>query len=409
MITSSKKVITIVVVVAIIGFIAAVALFGFRKNQIGTTFIGRLFPISPAGSPPSSTSDVGNQKTSDVFPGGENKTQTQQTAVLGTSAAANLPIGSLMALSGDPVASLAVSATTTYYHKNTPENLGHLFSRKADGTDSEKRISNFTIPQIIKVMWSPDAKKAVIFYQTSNETRKILVDYRSTSTPKTNFLPDSVSSIAFSPDSKSIAFINSAAESQNVFLASDTFANQRKIFDNRIPYFEISWPHSNLISLITRSSSDTTGFLYSLNIETKEFTKIIEGAGLSAVWKKDGTGVLYSTAPDLSLKFLDIKSKKVTDLGTRTPAEKCVFANSQKNTVYCAIPQNIPTGEYPDDWWKGKISFLDTISAINLETLNRQNTIATSFDVIKPTVLQNDSYFLFQDKNTGMLWSLKLK
>ncbi len=178
--------------------------------------------------------------------------------------------------------------------------------------------------------------------------------------------------------------------------------------DNNVPNFEISWPRADFISLETKSSAFVTGFLYSLDIKTGNLEKILEAPGLSAVWKKDGSGILYS-GPDLSLKLEDIKSGAVKDLGVKTIAEKCAFANQNKNLVYCALPKNIPAGQFPDDWWQGKVFFDDNIVSINLDTLDKSVIAAANADAIKPLLLQNDSYLLFQNKNTGSLWSLKLK
>ena len=327
-------------------------------------------------------------------------------------AAQNLPIGTLIRLSDANIASLApIGTTSARYHKNIPENLGHLFERRADGSNEETRIANFTIPQILRVVWAPDAKRAVIFYNLESQVRKLLIDY-SAATPKTNFLPDTVSDVAFSPDSKSVAFINDLGETQNVFVSTSDFKNKRKILDNNIPGFEISWISQNTLALKTKSSYAVRGFLYTLNVNTGALVKIAEGLGLDAVWNFDGSGALFSTVSSegnmLNLKFVDAKTNETKTLNIKTIAEKCAFLKTLKNVAYCGMPKN-PPAALPDAWWQGKISFQDDFMAIDTTIAETLFFVQTPLDITNPKPLANDSYLLFRDKSSGNLWSLKLK
>ena len=282
-----------------------------------------------------------------------------------------------------------------------------MFERQTDGSNEEKRVSNFTVPQILKVVWSSDAKKAIIFYNLNSEIKKILVDYTE-STPKTNFLSETVSDAVFSPDSKSIVFINDLEDTRNVFIANSSFSNQRKILDNTLPNLEISWPSANLIALKTKSSYAIPGFLYTISASGGNFSKVVESLGLDTIWNKDGSGLVY-TDSDLNLFYLDVKTGANKSLGLKTIAEKCVFSKTKTNVVYCAIPKIINDANYPDEWWQGKISFEDNIIAVDTKTLDLVLYAETLSDIVNPVLLENDSYVLFKDRNTGELWSLKLK
>ena len=388
--------------IILLAIIILAILFGQKTSENGEpTFLGRLFPESETTSP--SGNKLGFEKEKPSL----EELGAKEAGTLTKTESQNLPAGSLIRLSSDAVSSFASFGTTTRYHKNIAENPGHLFEREADGSNEEVRISNFTVPQILNVVWSQDAKKAVIFYNLNNEVRKILVDY-SEGTPKTNFLPDSVSAIAFSPDSKSIAFINSTETAENVFVANSSFSNQRKIFDNNIPNLEIFWPAQNLIALKTKSSYAAKGFLYTTNASGAGFAKITESIGLDAVWNSDGSTLVYTNS-NLDLFFLDIKTGARKSLGLKTVAEKCAFSRVLLNIVYCAIPKIVSSGNYPDDWWQGKVSFEDNIIAIDTQTLDLVLFAQTQSDAVSPLVLENDNYLLFKNKNNGELWSLKLK
>ena len=397
----------LIIAVVIVIIIVAILIFFFGRRTTGTgepTFLGKLFPES--GQTPLSSKPGLNENKPGLFPSG-----AKEAGSLTLTEANNLPAGTLVHLSSSAISSIAVSASTTRYHKNIAENPGHLFERQADGSDKEKRISNFTIPQILRVVWSPDAVKAVIFYNLNNEIRKILVDY-SEETPKTNFLPDTTSAVAFSPDSKSMVFINSSGDLHNIFTANSSFGNQRKILDNNIPNLELMWPTANLIALKTKSSYAVPGFLYTINANGTGFSKVVESLGLDAVWNKDASGLVYTNS-DLDLFYLDIKTGTNKSLGLKTVAENCVFSNppagGKINIVYCAIPKIITDANYPDEWWQGKIAFEDNIIAIDTDTLDLILFAETQSDAVNPILLDGDTHLLFKDRNTGELWSLKLK
>lgn len=405
----------IIAVVALAVIVVVLVYFG-RRPTISTGgdsrggFFGGLFP--GGGDEPPTPTITGAPTPTPAEP-----TQASQAGPLPISqdAAKNLPIGSLIKLTDGAVSSiLPQSGGIVKYHKNTAENLGHLFERKADGTSDEKRLSNFTIPQILKVVWASDAKRAIVFYSLGEELRKLLVDYSNPQTPKTNFLPNSISDAVFSPNGASMAFINDLGDTKNIFTATSDFKNQKKVMDNAIPDLELMWPTASTLSIKTKSSYAIPGFLYSVAVSSGVLTKIVEGFGIDAVWNTDGSGVLYSSANSgggmQNLKFYDIKSGKTQDLGLRTIAEKCAFLKTQKNLALCSAPKSINSSlKYPDDWWKGKIVFQDDFFAVDVVKGTASGFSQTFLDVVMPKSLPDDSFLLFQDRTTGEMWSLKLK
>lgn len=395
---TKNLIIAVVVTIVIVGLL--IFFFGRRSTETGEpTFLGKLFPESKPAQQ--------QQIVSPPLQGGVGGGSEIKEPSLNKETTKNLPAGTLIHLSSDAVSSVAVSASTTRYHKNIAENPGHLFERQADGSDEEKRVSNFTVPQILKVIWSNDSKKAVIFYNLNNEVRKILVDYGEP-TPKTNFLPDTVSTVAFSPDSKSMVFVNDLDNTRNVFTVNSAFGSQKKILDNNIPNLEISWPAVNLIALKTKSSFAIPGFLYTMSASGASFSRIVESLGLDAVWNNNASGLVYTNS-DLDLFYLDTKTGNTKSLGLKTVAEKCAFSKTKNNLVYCAIPKVITNADYPDEWWQGKIAFEDNIIAIDVNTLDLVLFAETLSDAVNPVLAGNDEYLLFRDRNTGELWSLKLK
>src|SRR3989338_10327861 len=99
------------------------------------------------------------------------------------------------------------------------------------------------------------------------------------STPKTAFLPDSISDVAFSPDAKSLAFINDLGDTRNIFTATSDFKNQKKILNNIVSDLEITWPGASLVAIKTRTSYASPGYLYAFTPTGANFTKVADGLG----------------------------------------------------------------------------------------------------------------------------------
>ncbi|OGF70881.1 hypothetical protein A3C73_02285 [Candidatus Giovannonibacteria bacterium RIFCSPHIGHO2_02_FULL_44_11] len=406
---------TIIIAAAVILLIGGAVFFFGRKTPLNIVGFQDQFPTS-ASKTPSSTDTAsqtgGGTNGSGIAP--VSNIQNADSSALSADQVARFPIGTQIKLTDDRIVSLSSADTGLIrFHKNIPEALGHLFERKADGTNQETKISNFTVAQIMKVVWAPGGTTAVVFYNSAGIIRKLLIDYKATSTPKTTFLPDTISDVAFSPNGKSMAFINNLGTTRNIFTATADYKNQKKILDNILPDLELSWPGTSLLAVKTKSSYASRGYLYTFTPAGGSFSKVAEGFGLDAAWNKDGTGVIVSTVSGggqiQPLKYIDIKSSAEKELELLTIAEKCVFPSNLKTYAYCAAPMNVPSVKYPDTWWQGAVSFRDNIFSINTSDGKTTNIAASSADIIRPIILSDDSFIAFQDKTTGFLWSMKLK
>ncbi len=408
-----NKITLIIGIAAVLIVIGAAAFYFGGKAPLATDNIpgSGQFPISDTRGGGASPSAPGGEPTQAAAAG---SVQNADNSVLTIDQINRLTIGTLIKLTDDAGSSLApAEGKTIRYHKNIPDALGHLFERNADGSNPETKNSNFTIPQVLKVVWAPGAAKAVVFYNLSGIVKKILIDYKSTSTPKTSFLPDSVSDVAFSPDAKSMVFINDLGDTRNIFIASSDFKNQKKILNNIVPDLELSWPGTSLLAAKTRSSYASLGYLYVFSATGANFAKIAEGFGLDAAWNGDGSIVLVSSVTGvgeiLPIRIIDIKTSEKKESIVKTFAEKCVFRKTIKTAAYCSVPVAPQTFKYPDAWWQGITSLKDNFVVIDALTGNSFDFIPTSSDIIRPQILSDDSFLVFQDKTTGFLWSIKLK
>jgi len=176
-------------------------------------------------------------------------------------------------------------------------------------------------------------------------------------------------------------------------------------------------PITNDITLITTKASQTVpGYVYEINTAQKTFKKILgDMNGLTTNISPDGKNILYSSSTNtgftLNLYNRDTGSQR--RLGVTTLPEKCAW-NTTNTMVYCAVPDVIVDGTYPDNWYQGLIRFTDSLWSINPSTgaTNRitsfSNYSETGIDAIDLKVTTSDRYLFFRNKSDKTLWVVDL-
>jgi len=79
------------------------------------------------------------------------------------------------------------------------------------------------------------------------------------------------------------------------------------------------------------------------------------------------------------------------------------------------VPESLPTGRYPDEWYQSLVSLTDNLWEITptpsrkrqLDTFSTDDT-PRYFDAVSLRVSPDDSYLYFIDQKTGFLWRYDL-
>jgi peptidoglycan hydrolase-like protein with peptidoglycan-binding domain len=223
------------------------------------------------------------------------------------------------------------------------------------------------------------------------------------------------------------AFANGPAENQFLYMfeQNDTaFAitsntagtTRRQVFDSSFTDWLPQWVNGSTVALTTRASAFAPGFLYHLNISNGELRRVIgDLEGLTTLTSPNGTRVITSESRNgnLQTSVYEVDSGVMRSLGLATLAEKCVW-RADSMGAYCAVPTFLPIGDYPDDWYKGKLRLTDSIWYINTETSETEllaSPLALTgqgIDVTLPALNPSESHLFFVDQNTNELWSLAL-
>ncbi|MBU2109719.1 hypothetical protein KKB71_02060 [Patescibacteria group bacterium] len=399
--------ILILTIVIIILLIAGGAIWYFSRNGNATNGDGGIFSsFFPFGGDRDINGDTfpSGSPAPPGFVEGRNFIQLTPNAVSGAA-----PATPAM-----PEHSEGGQASTTirYIEKAT----GHIFEINPDG-QSRERISNTTILKSFESFWSADAGSLVIRYLEDSgdyfNVRNFSGSIATTTSLEGIFLANEIKAMAVSPIENNIFYIIPSKDT-NIGITA-TFGNekQKQVLETPFSEFIVNWPSSDIVSLLTKPSSSTEGFLYFLNIKTKSLDKILgDIKGLSALVSPDAKKILYSQNErgKTSTKILDIKEKSSSALGLDTLAEKCIWSKKDKSVVFCGVPVLSLTVNNLDDWYQGLASFNDAVWMINLSTSETNILLENSeTDIINPFLTFDEDYLIFTNKKDSTLWSLKLK
>lgn len=286
---------------------------------------------------------------------------------------------------------------------------------------SLRRISNTTIPAIAESFWNVFGTNVLLRYQSDEGniitySGAIVAKTASTTSQsdlKGSLLPTNIGSIVFSPSGTRIFYTETINGITAGYVSNTDGIKPQKIFDS--PFSEITayWPKEDTIIVATKPSTEVIGYIYSVDVKTKNIKNLMSGKGITVLPSPDMTQIAYGDGAG-RLYIYNTKDASTIKLGLNTIPEKCVWSKKQKNTLYCAGPLNVPVANYPDDWYQGVISFTDTLYKIDTTqdipyiVSNLKETYNQRIDAVDLSLSQNEDYLLFTNKKDYTLWTFNI-
>ena len=290
----------------------------------------------------------------------------------------------------------------------------------------ETRLSNTTIPKIEEVLWNKNGTHIIARY--TGDDGDSIKTYSASLTRKSaddadmglsgSFLTENIRVVTKNPEQSKIFYLlqNSAG---SVGIVSE-FDGTRKtqVFDSLLKEWLVEWPTPTQVALASKPSTGIPGYLFLLNTRTGALTRVISGIkGLTARVNPTGNLALYSESKteDLLLKIFSFKDGLTREVSITTLPEKCVWSKNDPETLYCSTPSYLPTGNYPDDWYKGLVSFSDEIWKIDSRTgtgeleARLKNYTSKDIDGVNLFMSPEEDYLFFTNKNDFRIWSLRLQ
>lgn len=397
-----------------------------RTKLIITILIGALI-LSAVGlfvygnlTPPTPAAPTGQRGISGgVAPGSSNKPAITlppneipaSTTPVSVSASPANTAQRLTRIADFPVIAPSLNKTgdkVLFYKKDG----GDMYSANFDGKNLTK-ISNITIVGLMDAVWSPVRDRAAVSYLDGDTVKSFL----HIGTSSVAVLPTDITSIAWSPDGKSLAYTKQNAGSLDLIISDAAAKNARTVFRTLVLDARITLVAPDRIVFITPSSGMAEGYIFLYTRSTGAFEKIFGPLfGLEVLFSpyEPRMAASYTSrgGDHVALRVLnpfDPERKDSRALGVATLAEKCMFGGKQE--LWCAVPRNLAgVIPMPDQYLTGEFNLSDRIVKIDLakneaaEIFNEQN-----FDISNLILAKNKNYLLFVSKRDGTLWSLKLQ
>jgi hypothetical protein len=228
--------------------------------------------------------------------------------------------------------------------------------------------------------------------------------------------PD-VNQVAVSPSGDKVFTWNIEGDSGVGYISAFDEKTKVKIANTPLTQVTIDWPEANNVVVNTKASAVSSGFIYLIDTKSAVMKKVIGGLrGLTGKMSKDLSQVIYSysTKNSFATSIFNTKDGTNKEVIFKTLSEKCTWSALRKNEVYCAVPTEIPTAQYPDDWYKGDVSFVDQIWHLNTTTgevhlLGDLLTLSNKLiDATRLTLDPSENTLYFINKGDLTLWALDL-
>ena len=361
----------------------------------------------------------------------------------GSSTLSNNPVAkipTLRLLSNTPVGGYAASTTaSTTIIRWIDRGRGNIYQAAGNNLDIVT-ISNTLLPRMYQSLWNKNATAFIgsVIEDGSSVASTLYAELRpqpaaqtatsgpsasgtSTAAPfvlKGKNLPQNVLAYALSPKKDRLFMLVGESGKGIGYVSALDGSSMTQIFDTPLTQVNADWPEDNTIAITTKGTANEMGYLYFVNPKSGVWKKIAGPLlGLSAKVSHDAKHVIVSSATtdqNLSTDIYSIGSGASVDAVIRTLADKCAWGNFYKEMVYCAVPSQPATATYPDDWYKGLISFTDKIWQVNASTgevhlissiVDQSDRVIDAFNL---GLDEKDNYLVFMNKNDLSLWSLDL-
>lgn len=311
-----------------------------------------------------------------------------------------------------PVTELFSARYIRYVEKSS----GHIYEVPLDGF-AKSKITGTTIPGSEEALFDKTGTYVVFRYFDENAGKiKTFGGQIPTSSLEIGrvlgeYLDDDILSLSFSKNSSQIVFSKEEGVYTNIFTSDFNGKNKKQIFSSPFSEWLLDWPNESNFIITTKPSGYFGGFVYEVDTKTNSIEKI--SGNIYGLTYKEGTdsnkGLIGSTKDNsLVLYLLNKETGGATNLNVGTIPEKCVF--SSREFVYCFVPNFTPKAVYPDDWYKGNVSFSDSLWVINTESRVANKVVdvtdlaVESIDGIYPVVSSDNEDLLFINKKDLSLW-----
>jgi Tol biopolymer transport system component len=295
-----------------------------------------------------------------------------------------------------------------------------------------KRTSN-VVPGVVEAFFDDTATRVVMRFLKDDKIETYLarltfpkIDPNLTQTekdalPKTanvtgEYLPQNINTLSVSNDGKSMFYLSPSFGGVNGFVYNFANKTKKQIFSSSLTEWIADFANPGKVNLTTKATSILPGYSYSIGNPSGNMTRNLGGDnGLLTLMSPDGKKILFSNTSggNITTFVKDLSTGKETSISPTTLPEKCVWTKDSRK-IYCAAPARSVSGNLPDDWYKGKVSFDDVLWVVDMRDMS--GNILYDFvsknnkriDAINLRLNQKEDYIGFVNKKDGAFWGFDL-
>jgi hypothetical protein len=362
---------------------------------------------------PQSTTEAGTGAPSAGIVVAPNLIQITNSPVSAGEIAIDIPPQLITASSSD--------ASSTQPAVYSPADVGVRYIDRQSGnvysylalTRKLTRVSNKTLPGIQEASWLPDGSTAFVRFLANSDGTSHIDTYALPFNGNGGYFLQQDLAQATVLGQNAVFELTTGTDNSIGSVSSADGSTVSNVFTSPLTSIVARAAGAGLIA-VTKASSSLDG--YAFGISNGSFTPILGPLkGLTVLPSPSGQIILYSYTDSSALHMatLDLTSGTVTNLPLATLAEKCVWT-SDSTALYCGVPTSF-SGNIPDDWYQGAVSFTDRIWRIDLTTrlatLVVDPTAANgkvSIDAVNLTIDPNSQVLVFRNKKDSSLWAYSL-
>ncbi|PIU98447.1 hypothetical protein COS61_01395 [Candidatus Wolfebacteria bacterium CG03_land_8_20_14_0_80_40_12] len=331
------------------------------------------------------------------------------------------PIPKLKILSNQPIFDYWINVATSTKQIFYLNQDGLLFKIKEGGED--EAVTPEPIKNLQAIKSSFNGKLALIKFDplaSLGKAPRFLIF--NSETKISEFLPESATAAAFSPDAKKIAYLETPGGNLVIsnLVIKDLVGSKpktSKILSLNQKDFDLEWILPENIILTPKPSAFSADSAWNFNIKTKIFESL-DAAGLNGLminWSIDG-----KTSDKLGLRFnsqkqgregflilINEKGEKRANFDFLTLPNKCFFSEPK---IYCAVPLEIPPKTVlPDDYLKRTFYSNDSLYQIDINQNSLSEILAAGnpiIDAVRLNVIEGKLFFI--NRYDNKLYELEL-
>lgn len=323
--------------------------------------------------------------------------------------------GSLYQLTSKPVAGFGIvnsadGPRVLYAERGT----GHVYEIDVV-SGQETRLSQKTFVAITRAYFAKDGSAAVLVGETTDGSVTHLETLGTENT--VSEFPEKADNIAFSKE-RQINYTVTSTNGTTGYSYNLGSAITKQLFGIPLKDTRVIWSADGPL-IYSRTAPTLTGRLYRATDNTLTPVGSPDNA-FSAMASTDFSGLIiktsaYNNAGNL-VSYASMGNASDISLGITALPEKCAFDPTSMTTIWCTSPVGLITPKGQADWYKGMVSFVDSLWRIDLandgSAVQVDNFQATSGRQIDAMDLQMDdvgNHLLFKNKNDDTLWLKKLE